>query len=47
LIKDTIYFFLHPFGGGGEKHEDDNPMKYKGIYGSFGLKMGFMVYFEL
>ena len=30
LIKDTIYFFLHPFGGGGEKHEDDNPMKYKG-----------------
>ena len=27
LIKDIIYFFLHPFGGGGEKHEDDNPMK--------------------
>jgi hypothetical protein len=30
LIKDFFYFFLHPFGGGGEKHEDDNPMKYKG-----------------
>ena len=30
LIKDIFYFLLHPFGGGGVKHEDDNPMKYKG-----------------
>ncbi|MBG0859555.1 MAG: hypothetical protein IQL11_08635 [Bacteroidales bacterium] len=30
IRKDTIYFFLHPFGGGGEKYEDDNPMKDKG-----------------
>ena len=30
LIKDIFYFFLHPFGGGGAKHEDENPVNYKG-----------------
>ena len=29
MRKNIIYFFLHPFGGGRENYEDDNPIKNK------------------
>jgi hypothetical protein len=29
MRKDTIYFFLRPFGGEKKKYEDYNPMKNK------------------